>query len=360
MVDDLRVHDRGVVSVTPRVRQVQGERLQRCEDRKIFARWLQWLSHSSNPRSADIAKWYLSQLTQAEFGADDFSPFPTEPLEEVQQSAALETGSVGLVSYFDPQIERLRNQVAAARARLAEIESDYTRDRTAVAATQSKLFTLVKDHYQKRDQLRLLVNYRRKYLKILLAAGEDEAAEVTDDYKSAKAQSDLAYEQAANAATGKDALTGAEEAEIKALWKKLVPLYHPDRFASKRDSADTYENLIKVINQARDDGNLNLLREIADDPTSFIIKQGWTALDFSEEKELKALQKLLASLQAEILTKLEALGTLRESADYELCKLSNRQPGLLDEAAADLTRTIFVEVGSWKPKPNSSSRKSTN
>jgi DNA polymerase III epsilon subunit-like protein len=306
--------------------------------------WLQWLARSTNQRSAGMGKWYLDQLAQPEFGFEDFSSISSELQEDATLFEAVQKTDGALVSYFDAQIERLRHLIAAARVRLAEVESDYTRDRSAISVTQAALFNLVREFYQKRDRLRLLVNYRRKFLKVLLAAGEQEAEDITDEYVRAKAHSDADYKQAEGTASDKHELSGEEEAELKALWRKLVSLYHPDRFASKRDSADTYEKLIKVINRAREDGNLNLLREIANDPASFILKQGWTALDFSEEKELKALQKLFESLQAEIITKLEALNTLRESADYELHRLSSRQPGLLESAAADLVLATSVEI----------------
>src|ERR1700734_4025688 len=131
--------------------------------------------------------------------------------------------------------------VDAARSRLAEIETDYTRDRTAVEATQAKLFNLVRQHYQRRDRLRLIVDHRRKYLKILLASGDEEAARVADEYEKARARSDTNYEDAARAATNKKELSSEEESEIRMLWKKLVRLYHPDRFAGEANTVDTYE-----------------------------------------------------------------------------------------------------------------------
>ena len=128
----------------------------------------------------------------------------------------------GIVVYVHPELAPLRNMVAAARSRLAEIETDYTRDRCAVEATQAKLFNRVREHYQQRDRLRLLVDHRRKYLKVLMASGEEEAAQVADDYQKARAQSDANYDGAARAATNKKELSGEEESELKTLWKKLV------------------------------------------------------------------------------------------------------------------------------------------
>ena len=79
-----------------------------------------------------------------------------------QRSGSIET-TTRIVAYVHPEIAPLRNMVAAARSRLAEIETNYTRDRCAVEATQAKLFNLVREHYQKRDRLRLMVDHRRRY-----------------------------------------------------------------------------------------------------------------------------------------------------------------------------------------------------
>jgi hypothetical protein len=89
--------------------------------------------------------------------------------------------------------------LAAARSRLAEIEIDYTRDHCAVEATQAKLFNLVREHYQRRDRLRLLVDHRRKSLNVLISSGEEEAEQTETDYQKAKAQSDANYDGAARA-----------------------------------------------------------------------------------------------------------------------------------------------------------------
>ena len=74
-----------------------------------------------------------------------------------------------------------------------------------------------------------------------------------------------------------------------------------------------FESLASTINQARDEGNIELLREIADDPNGFMLRQGWGALDLTEEVEIKALRKLYVSLQLEIVNLLEMLNRLHES-----------------------------------------------
>jgi hypothetical protein len=96
-----------------------------------------------------------------------------------------------------------------------------------------------------------------------------------------------------------------------------------------------------AINRAKKEGDIELLRETASDPNSFILRQGWTGLDLGEANEIVSLRKLLDTLYTEIINKLEALNNLHESSDYQRC---HRQSGLLDEVGADLAKAISAEI----------------
>ena len=61
--------------------------------------------------------------------------------------------------------------------------------------------------------------------------GEEEAEQVTQEFRQAKALSEREYEETAQSLAAKKELAPEEEAELATLWKKLVKLYHPDRFA---------------------------------------------------------------------------------------------------------------------------------
>ena len=91
----------------------------------------------------------------------------------------------------------------------------------------------------------------------------------------AKAQTDKDYEETAAAVAEKKQLTAEEEAELSRLWKKLVKLYHPDRFANQPDKLETYHKLTSAINRAKDAGDIETLREIAEYPHGLILRQGW-------------------------------------------------------------------------------------
>lgn len=314
------------------------------KDRALHS-WLEWLAGSSNARSASMGKWYLGRLSGVEPDDEDILSFVAAESEGEagHRSHSVETAGA-VVVYVHPEIEPLRNMIAAARSRLAEIETSYTKDRCAVEATQAKLFNLVRDHYQKRDRLRLIVDYRRKYLKTLISSGEEEAEQVADNYEQARARSDANYEGAERSAANRRELNGEDQIELKTLWKKLVRLYHPDRFAGAAETIDTYEKLTTAINRAKEEADIELLREIANDPNGFILRQDWTRLDFSDSNEIGSLRKLLDTLYAEIIDKIEALNSLHESADYELFQLSSDRPNLLHEVASAQAKSLSDEV----------------
>ena len=101
------------------------------------------------------------------------------------------------VIYANPELQELRRLVASARARLAELEASFTKEKSRVDAMQAVLFRHLREHYQKRDQLLLIVDYRRKFLDSLLRDSKQEARQAETDYEEAKAQSDRDYEEAA-------------------------------------------------------------------------------------------------------------------------------------------------------------------
>src|SRR6266436_8039959 len=102
-----------------------------------------------------------------------------------------------LVRRIDPELEQLRQLVAEVRAQLAELETDYTREKSRVDSVQAVLFRRLREHYQKRDRLRLMVDYRKKYLDSLIRGDGDGARRANADYQSAKAQSEQDYEETA-------------------------------------------------------------------------------------------------------------------------------------------------------------------
>lgn len=331
----------------------KGRLIQEARKDAELRRWLDWLAGSSSPRNARMGRWYLRQLELDSFA--DATVFATAGVDGDSVSSQTagaglnHTGKMpvpltaGLVIYLNPELEQLRQLVAGARARLAELEVDYAKNKSRVDAMQAALFRRLRGHYQKRDQLRLVVDYRKKYLASLVRGGEEEARQAEENFAHARAQTDRDYEESAAAVAEKKELSADEEAELNQLWRKLVKLYHPDRFAHEPDELATYEKLTAAINHAKETGDIQTLREIADDPAGFILRQGWTSLDFSDEVELAQLRRLHESLQLEIIAVIESLEQLKESAEFELCGIIEQKPGALDELAAERIKLLEKE-----------------
>jgi hypothetical protein len=64
------------------------------------------------------------------------------------------------------------------------------------------------------------------------------------------------------------------------------------------------------------------------------------------------LRRLYETLQLEIINVLEALGKLRESPDYELCKISEQKPGVLDELAQQRAESLDKESAELEQQAN--------
>ena len=119
----------------------------------------------------------------------------------------------------------------AARARLAELEAGFTIEKAKVEAMKAWLLARLREHFQRRDRLRLVIGYRRKYLESLVRHGEEEAGKIAQEYRQASGQQEQEYAETAAALAEKQELTAEEAAEVSQLWRKLVKLFHPDRFA---------------------------------------------------------------------------------------------------------------------------------
>ncbi len=302
-------------------------------DPHLYA-WLEWLASSSNPRSAAMGQWYLEQL--------DVAPAATAPEPLVVVAGWGEGG--GLQVFRDPELETLRQLIATARARLADLEADYTQAYHGVGLVQAQLFTRLRPHYARRDALRLQIQFRRRFLDTLLIEGEEDAEAVTRDHAQAQAETEREYAEAAGVAAASRALSQEEEKALKGVYRKLVGLYHPDRYTQEPEKQAIYARLMQEINQARDRGDIARLQEIADDPNGFLLRQGLGSLDLSDDAELAKLRQLYASLQAHILSTLAELERLRESGDYELYQLSRERPDFLQSVADQQAEELAAEI----------------
>jgi DNA polymerase III epsilon subunit-like protein len=304
--------------------------------------WLEWLAESSNERSANMGRWYLQQLDS--YSDQDAESHVFVATQSSLDSAEATASGTTIVVYYNPDLDVLRRSIAVVRDRLAEVEAKYTRDRNAVNVIQAQLFSLLRPHYQKRDRLKNTVFYRRTFLDAILRGEEEDASVQVEASAQANEEVDSEYERASQSAESKKALTESEEKELEKTYRKLVNLYHPDRFATDPEKAASYQKLTTAINQARDDGDIETLREIAKDANGFMARNNFGTLDFSDEVQIGKLRKLLVSLEAELLNVMELRNDLLESAEYELYRLSSKNPQVVQAAANEHSAAIESEI----------------
>ena len=302
--------------------------------------WLVGLSQSTNRRNAAIGRWYLNQLAEGKR--------PETVLRPAEASAPNEDAGgapgTGLVIYTDPAVEEVKQLIAAARERLAEVEAAYMTARARTEFVTSRLYTRLRDRYRRRDRLARLVEYRRRYIETLLQDGEEEAESIAGAHSAAQANIDADYEALDRDADSRVEPTPEQEQEIKALWLKLVKTYHPDHYADEPEKQERYNQLMQAINQAKDKGEVTILHEIADDPEGFVRRQGWGTLALDDDDNLDRLRHLYEGLQAQIITLLDRLNDLQEGPAFNIYQRAEAEPDLLDEIAAQQGALLDTEI----------------
>ncbi len=309
-----------------------------------FHGWLNWLSGSTNERSAKMGRWYLEQLECGDPGDVQAAQAVFDHTADTGIAVAAESSETGLQVYINPAVEQLRMQIAGTRSRLAELEAQYTQDLHAVDVVRATIFKLLKKQYQARDRLRLVIQYRKKFLSTLLQVGAEEAETVAHDFTKAQAKSNADYDQLDAATAKQRPLSVDEVVELKTLYKKLVRLYHPDRFTNETDKLEAMHQLTSAINRARDQGDLKTLREIANDPQGFMFRQGWKSLSFEDSDQVADLQRMYEMLQLKVFEILESLNNLHDSPDFELQKLSALKPDFIGEVAKAQADSMDLEI----------------
>lgn len=305
--------------------------------------WIEWLSESDNERSRSMGCWYLEQLARPLKTPEKSAKIFINATDSAQPSARRGEARMGIVIFNDAKIKQLKALVSAARERLADLEMMLDRERAGVAKTQAELFTLLKSSYKRRDTLKLVIEYRRKFIQSLLAELELDPADVRSQFDTHQKKLDEEFEAAEKLTEQVSTLSDDQQNEMKDLYRKLVKLYHPDRFNSDEGKSTAYTLLMAIINQAKTRMDIALMREVANDPSAFMRKNNLGELQEYEEDESENLRRLYDSLQARILDAIASIDDLRSGAQFELFRLSSRRPGYINEVAAQYKKEIDAE-----------------
>jgi len=79
-------------------------------------------------------------------------------------------------------------------------------EKAQVDGLQTRLFRGLRPYHQERDRLRVVLEFRRRFLDTLLREGEEEAAGVDEEQERAEAQNEADYEETAQAMESKKTL----------------------------------------------------------------------------------------------------------------------------------------------------------
>ena len=174
---------------------------------------------------------------------------------------------------------------------------------------------------------------------VAVQADSDRARAVSEANRTA-----AEYEQAAAEAASKHALTAEQAQEMQGIWRKLVRAFHPDRCMDDPEKRKAHEWLTAEINQARDRGDIQRLREIAQNPDAFLSKHGMTPLSQDDSSDVLRLRTLLDALQQRILETLEALNTLHEAPGYELHQRMQQDSAFFATTVAQHQAALETEI----------------
>ncbi len=86
-----------------------------------------------------------------------------------------------------------------------------------VEAMKARLFARLRGHFQRRDRLRLVIGYRRKYLESLVRQGEEESWRIAQEYRQANAHCDRENTETAAARAEKQEVSAEEAASPRPL-----------------------------------------------------------------------------------------------------------------------------------------------
>lgn len=92
---------------------------------------------------------------------------------------------------------------------------------------KARLFARLREHFQRRDRLRLVISYCRKFVESRVRQGEEKAGKIEQEYRQASAQKEQKYAETAAELAEKKELSAEEAAEVSKLWREAGEAVSP-------------------------------------------------------------------------------------------------------------------------------------
>ncbi|MBI3761803.1 MAG: hypothetical protein HY260_08070 [Chloroflexi bacterium] len=239
------------------------------------------------------------------------------------------------VAPADPEVSRLRAEVAAKQAHAADLEADLIESQESLAAFQREFEARVGVHARRVVELQRQIEAARRAAFERLWQAQPFAppfVDVSEQFRRAW--------QHTEPPPAPPPTTPDEEAEVKALYRELAKRYHPDLAPTEaeREWRTPHMTAVNAAYAARDLAALQAIAATPDDvarPAPPIDSRA--ALIASLQRESRRLDELIARLEKE-LDELTYSPALKLELDVKLARRAGQD--LLGETAAALKRDI--------------------
>ncbi len=212
-------------------------------------------------------------------------------------------------------------EVEAKKDRIAELELTLESIRLELGRFELEYHARVGRLYAALDRLELQVDEYRARIRLIRerrAAGSEIEERLNEEFGERRARTSFyerqahEYQEEHDRQASKPSLSDEEERELKALYRKLAKLYHPDLASSEEERAE-HEKIMAAINKAYAAKDLEELRAI--ERTAAEKK---TRGEESIPEKLVRLIRLSYDLDKTIDNLLQQLEAIKESPTFKL------------------------------------------
>ena len=258
------------------------------------------------------------------------------------------------------KIKRLTEQISEARERLAEAMVEECEIRGHVREVLEVVFERVGGCQRKADVLRVQVDFLRRELSEKARDSKQNEKFWKQSEKKINREYDEAFERAeSRKLERKDEIPEEKKPRLQKVWMKLVKLFHPDKHMDNAEEKDAHEEVMKIVNLAKKDGDLEKLEAIAEDPERFLDEvrnvHGRISKDEGSARrskdgrrwfrnEEKELRETLDSLLERIRSVRKDIKDLKKSPDMCLWAMWKGRPGDFESAMREMKRELTNQI----------------
>ena len=259
---------------------------------------------------------------------------------------------VRLLDFDEEEIPVLETSVAIARDRLADLLAEHGTLRGKIEKVLAIAFEELGSLREKQELLETRLALLTWRLQGMVAK-DPEVEDFEQKWEDAQEKVSRRYGEARSGIEEKKNKEpeGARGDRLKKVWKNLVRLYHPDKHHNDPHKREKYEKLLAVVNRAKEEGDLETLEKIAEDPEGFARKQGWDVGNLNGDSSkcnnadrVRELRELLQSLNEEILKVEVEINELRSSDDYALYELWKSSRSQFRKSIDAMTHTLTADI----------------